>query len=84
MTYSLQYCEGHPAGYTDDLGIIADRNQWVEEEFPGWYCWIPRADDLALIRKWCMEYPKGLWYLKRSVLYLADEEDATLFRLVWG
>ena len=38
---NLHYRCGHPAGWTDDLGIIADKNQWVREELPGWYCYIP-------------------------------------------
>ena len=37
MIRDLGYRPYRPAGYTDDLGILADRNQWVSTQKPGWY-----------------------------------------------
>lgn len=40
MIRDLGYRPYRPSGYTDDLGIIADRNQWVPEQVPGWYVFV--------------------------------------------
>lgn len=83
MTYQLYYRRGHPAGYTDDLGIIADRNQWVEEELPGWYCFIPYHKCTSALQQWCNEQFREPWSYRRELLWISDDDDATLFNLTW-
>jgi len=39
---------GHAAGYTDDLGIIADRNQWMDAEISGWISDIDPQDYMPI------------------------------------
>jgi hypothetical protein len=46
------YRRGHPAGYTDDLGIIADRNQWVDAVTGGYHSEVD-PQDYQEIREWC-------------------------------
>lgn len=51
MIRDLGYRCYRPGGYTDDLGIIADRNQWVSEQKPGWYVFVGR-DDYGDVMEW--------------------------------
>jgi hypothetical protein len=75
---------GHPAGYTDDLGIIADRNQWVEEVTPGWYSDIDPQEYMA-IREWCEQNLKhGDWCTGVYYVILQREEDVAWFMLRWS
>lgn len=70
-----------PAGYTDDLGIIADRNQWVEEQVPGWYSSID-PQDYNDIRDWCEKnLEEYAWKLSPYQLILRREEDVSWFML---
>jgi len=83
------YDEGHPAGYTDDLGIIADRNQWIKGAAPGWYFLLApygETDVSALdVRSWCEDNMSGHWtYNGSHSFYLADDGDAALFKLRWA
>lgn len=83
--YLLHYRRGHPAGYTDDLGIIADENQWVPEEWSGWYLYLPYGVGKHVdIVKWCEENLQGPWQLHQEMLWIARETEATLFNLTWG
>lgn len=84
MKYVLHYRQGHPAGYTDDLGIIADRNQWVEEELTGWYCFMPYVKDVTDIKQWCEKNLADFWRFHKGMLYIYNDNDATLFNLTWG
>lgn len=35
---SIYYVErGHPAGWSDDLGIMAPDNVWLDAEYAGWH-----------------------------------------------
>lgn len=75
---------GHPAGYTDDLGIIADRNQWVEAVSPGWISDIDPQDYMA-IREWCQQTLKhGSWGIGVYYIILQREEDVAWFMLRWS
>lgn len=83
--YKLHYRQGHPAGWTDDLGIIADVNQWVSEELPGWYVYISDWDDYKELKLWCQEHLSSFWtFGPNRWLWIAVEQDATLFTLTWG
>lgn len=71
-----------PSGYTDDLGIIADRNQWVPEQQPGWYV-VSDFSTMHAIRKWLqendMDYTEKGW-----TMILHDRNDVALFKLRWS
>lgn len=86
------YEHGHPEGWTDDLGIIADRNQWVKELLPGWYArqyqrgdrWWESAYHRTDLREWCEKNLTGYWEMPPDgYLYMSSEEDAVLFKLIW-
>lgn len=80
----FHYQRGHPAGYTDDLGIIADRNQWVESQPRGWRSEIDPQDYMA-IREWCEQNLKhGDWFTGVYYIFLKHEEDVAWFMLRWS
>ena len=73
-----------PAGYTDDLGIIADRNQWVQEVTPGWVSDIDPQDYMA-IREWCEQtLTHGDWATGVYYIILQNEKDVAWFLLRWS
>jgi hypothetical protein len=73
-----------PAGYTDDLGIIADRNQWVEEVTPGWISDIDPQEYMAM-HEWCEQNLKhGDWCTGVYYIILQREEDVAWFMLRWS
>ena len=75
---------GHPAGYTDDLGIIADRNQWVEATSPGWISNIDPQDYMAM-REWCEQnFKHGDWCTGVYYVILQNDEDVAWFMLRWS
>ena len=78
------YIQGHPAGYTDDLGIIADRNQWVEARPSGWQSDID-PQDYYPIRDWCKQnLEDGTWYTNTYYIFLRNEKDVAWFMLRWS
>lgn len=80
----FRYQRGHPAGYTDDLGIIADRNQWVAEQRRGWQSEID-PQDYEGIREWCEQNLKrGTWYTGLYFIFIENEEDMSWFMLRWS
>lgn len=87
MKIEIRYERGHPAGYTDDLGIIADRNQWVRERLRGWYTRIHHSQAVE-VHDWCERNLQGYWKLASGIpereLYMSDEKDVTLFSLRWS
>jgi hypothetical protein len=87
MKIEIRYERGHPEGYTDDLGIIADRNQWVRERLGGWYTWIHHSQIIE-VYDWCDANLQGYWKLAAGVnkreLYISEEKDVTLFSLKWS
>lgn len=81
---NFTYRRGHPAGYTDDLGIIADRNQWVEAERSGWISDID-AQDFMGMREWCDQNLKhGTWYTGLYYIFIENEKDMSWFILRWS
>lgn len=78
------YRRGHGAGYTDDLGIIADENQWVEAQKSGWVSDVDPQDYMA-IREWCEQNLKhGTWYTGTYYIFLENEKDVAWFMLRWA
>ena len=83
------YSYGHPEGFTDDLGIIADRNQYVKEEFPGWYC--ARSDWQALpisrgdLECWLIDnLTSGCKIDEYGRIFIPNEQDLNWFILKWS
>lgn len=79
----FHYQRGNPAGYTDDLGIIADRDQWVEEQPSGWRSQIDPRDAVEMI-KWCEKNLKGKWETGINHILISDERDVNWFMLRWS
>lgn len=80
----FHYQQGHPGGYTDDLGIIADTNQYVREELPGWRSEVDPQDYYAM-RQWCEQnLEHGTWYTGVYYLVLSKEKDVSWFMLRWS
>lgn len=87
----LFYAHGrHPAGYTDDLGIIADRDQWVAAEPSGWYLY-PTEE----VHTWCTENLESYHHSAAETIgdtdifnpgsrgWIFDYNDVILFQLRW-
>lgn len=80
----FSFRKGHSAGYTDDLGIIADKNQWVEEQRSGWHSEIDPQDYMPM-REWCEQNLKhGTWYTGIYYIFIEREEDVAWFTLRWS
>lgn len=94
MRWSVRYERGHLSGYTDDLGIIADRNQWVMQVLPGWYARVDlgvphawhepyRAYDEA--EDWCRTNLRNWMGVRNNLeIHIGSKDEAALFELVWG
>lgn len=77
------YRRGHPAGYTDDLGIIADKNQWVGEQRAGWVSDIDPQDYMGM-REWCEQnLEHGTWFTGIYSIFIEREKDVAWFLLRW-
>lgn len=87
---SFSYSRGHSSGFTDDLGIIADRNQWVCEEVPGWYALLPWKDfNRFEVETWCKENLSGRFHVEVLNSYsmkimISTERDVVLFKMRFG
>lgn len=81
MTIQVEYRSYRPAGFTDDLGIIADRNQWLSEQHAGWYI-LTHHDDWYDILNWLTENNID-HSASSSGLMLFNEKDVVLFKLRW-
>jgi len=84
MHAKLHYRPYRPGGFTDDLGIIADRNQYVSAQMPGWYYW-PDHKEWDEMNSWLKE--NGIEYtisLTGPNIIIHKEEDATAFMLRWA
>ena len=80
----FRWRDGHPAGYTDDLGIIADRNQWVDAVSSGWVSNI-QLHQVEPIREWCTQNLKhGCWQVGFYSIFLKNEKDVAWFLLRWS
>jgi len=84
---SIHYRPYRPSGYTDDLGIISDTNQWIPAQEAGWYVSVPTNSKVSEITDWFTEL--GIDYsMKATVNYrthfvIFNESDANLFALRW-
>ena len=78
-----------PSGYTDDLGIIADKNQWINQQDEGWYAEfvLTMMND---VYKWCDANIKKTWHITqptgnyKATIFIEDERDAAWFTLKWA
>lgn len=78
------YTEGHPEGYTDDLGIIADSNRWVSAELPGWYVNLSGPYDwLEEVARWCQENLSPGWSIRNGRLRMCRHNDTVLLKMRW-
>lgn len=81
MHAGLHYRSYRPGGWTDDLGIIADRNQYVSAQMPGWYFW-PGYKEWDEIHPWLNE--NGIEYsVSGPNVIIHKDEDALLFKMRW-
>lgn len=84
---SIHYRPYRPSGYTDDLGIIADTNQWIPAQEAGWYVTVPMGYTISDIVDWLDE--SGIDYAMKATVYfqthfvIFNESDANLFALRW-
>lgn len=87
MQLEVSWRPGHPAGYTDDLGIIADENQWVDAELPGWYIYFNEPKRYE-VEDWCTDNLRDTWHIRYGMwyetLYISSKRDLTLFLLRWS
>lgn len=82
MNLQLYYKPYRPASYTDDLGIIADRNQWVEEQPAGWYVFA-NVDIINPMIRWMRE--TGVNYkIANKWIIVPTDGDAAMVKLRWG
>ena len=82
MNLQLHYRPYRPSGYTDDLGIIADRNQWVNEQLAGWYVFA-NIDIIVPMIKWMVEVGVD-FKIKNNWIIVPKDEDAAMVKLRWG
>lgn len=91
VVWDVSWDRGNSAGWSDDLGIIADTNQWVQERPAGWYArryvgngwWVSVRGDQDL-RDWCQQNLSSHWEIPPDgYLYMSSEEDVTLFKIAW-
>jgi hypothetical protein len=81
---NFTYRRGHPAGYTDDLGIIADRNQWVEAVTGGYHSTVD-PQDYTEMYQWCTQNLRhNDWCMGVYYVILQREEDVAWFMLRWS
>ena len=81
---NFTYQQGHPGGYTDDLGIIADRNQWIEARRSGWQSEVDPQDYMGM-REWCEQNLKhGTWFTGLYYIFIENEKDVAWFMLRWS
>lgn len=81
MNIEIEYREYRPGGYTDDLGIIADRNRWLPEQPAGWHVFIKHYEWYE-IREW-MDNNNIQYEPYFSSIILFKESDVVLFKLRW-
>lgn len=83
MSIDIWYSQGHPAGYTDDLGIIADRDQWIDVELPGWYAAATKDFSMQEVVEWCQSNLEDTWDITHGKIRMSALRDAFLFRMRW-
>lgn len=89
-TVQLYWYWGNDEGLTDDLGIIADRDQWVPARPAGWYLHCSPGRDYEIL-KWCRENLESYEEYRSDISMfggiidrvILDEEDVILFKMRW-
>ena len=82
MPVEVEYRYYRPGGWTDDLGIIADRNQWIQHQPECWHIFFDRHLWLD-IRDWLDDnniYHET--YFNSVVLF--NQSDVIMFQLRWS
>ncbi len=74
----VYWYQGNEEGWTDDLGIIADRNQWISYRPPGWYL----HEYSIEVHEWCKANLKSYEY-QNFEYCIHDERDVMLLKLRW-
>lgn len=82
MIIEIVYKPHRPEGYTDDLGIIADRNQWVPEQPEGWHIYIDHTKWFE-IREW-LDDNDIMHETYFSGIVLFRKRDVILFEMRWS
>ena len=82
MTIEVEYRPYRPEGFTDDLGIIADRNQWIPQQHAGWYI-LTNSDDWFNILNWLTENNIDHSVSTNGIM-MFNQKDAVLFKLLWS
>lgn len=79
VVMTIEYYEGHEEGWTDDMGIIADKNTWLPAMPSGWYIY----NCSPAIKAWALENLKSCVCSNGSYVIL-DKKEAMLFRIKWS
>ena len=80
LCYKFSYVNGHPSGYTDDLGIIAPDNIYIAGVSSGYVALI-KPNDYNDIKKWCNENNIDVVSLTINHIKLSNTEDVAWFLL---
>lgn len=78
------YEKGYSGGWSDDLGIIADRNVFIPPQRPGWYWrkpWKVTAEMYDWLRANLGDGPGMTWDVTYDYVRIAIEEYAVMFAL---
>lgn len=86
MVVDIYYnARSHPSGYTDDLGIMSDKNQWVDALYVGWYASFGfnhgERDEFI---SFCNEAKIDLWQMKDGKFMIMNSEAIPLLMLRYG
>jgi hypothetical protein len=82
--FNFKWQDWRPAGWSDDLGIIADRNTWVSERRPGWKSPIPPSMHIE-VTDWCKKNLRpGSYIIGVYTVLLANDESLMWFKLRWS
>lgn len=84
ITPQFFYTNGHPAGYTDDLGIISDENRYVKEEIAGYESMIDSREYKDILA-WCeTNFSDDDYILTMYNIKFFDNMHVAWFMLRWG
>lgn len=75
----LEYRKFFPAGFTDELGLISDRNQYVPEQKEGWYI---LGSVTPEVHNWCKNRLSS-YHFSRSYKIIKNEKEVIMFILRW-
>lgn len=89
MIWHVAHMQGHPSGWTHDLGVVSAENRWVSAVPSGWYARLkqPYMNELTFdadeISVWCQENLRYHWEVTRFHVYMAHPDDARTFKEFW-